>query len=393
MSFPTEESHYGRKRSSRLYLSPDLNLNRMHNAFKLKYPESKVQYKFYQRVFRKDFPNLFFCKPKTDTCNVCDKMNAQIKSSTPSTKTVLTNQLNLHQRKAEKTLALLSQDMNESQLPLSDTCSVSVDLQQVLFTPTLTHSSMFYSRQLSNYNFCVHVGDSGESYMCMWHEGLAGRGGNEIASCFLKVMTSGFTAKKKLTIWCDNCAGQNKNRMILMALIYLVTKGIFDEIDMKFLVSGHSYMPCDRDFGVIEKRRKVCRAMVPEELMEVVRLARRKKPFQVIEMKSDDFLDLAAAADQFLNTAKLQISKVSWIRVSSAGPSLIQTRNTFSDIDEWSSFQILRKGKNLHHIVDLQKFTTLIPTHKIKGEKKKDLLGMVKFMDTKYHEFYKNLCQ
>jgi hypothetical protein len=182
--------------------------------------------------------------------------------------------------------------------------------------------------------------------------------------------------------------------MMLMALIQLVTKGIFDEIDMKFLVSGHSYMPCDRDFGVIEKRRKVCRAMVPEELMEVVRLARRKKPFQVIQMKSDDFLDLAAAAGQFLNTAKLQISKVACIRVSSGGPTLIQTRNMmFSDIDEWSSFQIFRKGKNLHNIVDLQKFTALIPMQKIKGEKKKDLLGIIKFMDTKYHEFYKNLCQ
>jgi len=32
----------------------------------------------------------------------------------------------------------------------------------------------------------------------MWHEGIAGRGGNEIASCLLNAITSGMTTKKKI---------------------------------------------------------------------------------------------------------------------------------------------------------------------------------------------------
>lgn len=56
-------------------------------------------------------------------------------------------------------------------------------MQQVMFVPTLTHSDMFYTRQLSCYNFCVHICDKSESFMSMWHECQAGQDGNEIVSC------------------------------------------------------------------------------------------------------------------------------------------------------------------------------------------------------------------
>ncbi|GFQ90773.1 uncharacterized protein TNCT_234071 [Trichonephila clavata] len=141
------------------------------------------------------------------------------------------------------------------------TCTINMDMQPVIFTPTLTHSSMFYSRQLSN--LCIHNGDTSTSFICLWHEAMAGRGGNEVASCLLKVITSNLTPKRNLTVWCDNCAGPNKNRMVLMIMIYAVAKNILDCIEFKFLVSGHSYMPCDCDFGIIEKRKRVLQTYGP----------------------------------------------------------------------------------------------------------------------------------
>ncbi|KAJ4451207.1 hypothetical protein ANN_02667 [Periplaneta americana] len=49
---------------------------------------------------------------------------------------------------------------------------------------------------------------------------------------------------------------RHKNRMILMVLIYIIAKKHFDSVDLKFLVSEHPYMSCDREFGIIEKRKK-----------------------------------------------------------------------------------------------------------------------------------------
>ncbi|GFQ88589.1 uncharacterized protein TNCT_73131 [Trichonephila clavata] len=161
-------------------------------------------------------------------------------------------------------------------MPSSGTCTINMDMQHVIFTPTLTHSSMFYSRQLSNFNLFIHNGDTNTSFMCLWHEGMAGRGGNEVASCLLQVIPSNLTPKRNLTVWCDNCADQNKNRTVLMIMFYAVAKNILDCIEFKFLASGHSYMPRDRDFGIIEKRKRVCKPMVSEEIVEMIKEARQR---------------------------------------------------------------------------------------------------------------------
>lgn len=130
--------------------------------------------------------------------------------------------LELHNRKSQKAMPEMRHDHENSQLPSSSMCTISVDLQQVLSLPALTHCQTYYLRQLSCYNLCVYVGDNNKGFMFLWHEGITGRGGNEIASCILKAVTSKVTYKKRLTVWSDNCAGQNKNKMLLFLWIYLV---------------------------------------------------------------------------------------------------------------------------------------------------------------------------
>ena len=129
---------------------------------------------------------------------------------------------------------------------------------------------MFYRCQLSCYNFGVYVGDTMESYLCMWDESVAGRGGNEIPSCVLKVLNKGITNKKNLIVWSDNCGAQNKNRIIVFLFLFLVAHGMFQNIEQKFLVSGHSFLPCDSDFALIEKREAVTKAYVLNDLHKIV---------------------------------------------------------------------------------------------------------------------------
>ena len=94
----------------------------------------------------------------------------------------------------------------------------------------------------------------------------------------IKVLKSENVAlKQKLVVWSDNCIGQNKNRIILFLFIYLVANGFFEEIEHKFLLSGHSYLPCDRDFAQIEKRKKVTKNFVPADLENMIRQARHEK--------------------------------------------------------------------------------------------------------------------
>ncbi len=61
----------------------------------------------------------------------------------------------------------------------------------------------------------------------------------------------GYTSK--LVIHCDNCAGQNKNRYVIWFCSWLVETKQFDEVQLCFLVAGHTKNECDGAFSAVKK--------------------------------------------------------------------------------------------------------------------------------------------
>lgn len=388
-SIPRDMSHYSRQKTEREYLSPDLNIGRMHKAFLKKYPESQVTYKYYRQVFLKDFPNLSFRRPRSDTCRVCDKLQCEIQArNANSTKAKI--DLDVHHLKAEKARKFMKNDITVSQLPGSDYTTVSMDLEQVLFVPSLTHSDMFYMSQLSCYNLCVNLADLGISYMCLWDESRAGRGGNEISSCLLYILNNvNPNNKKKITVWSDNCASQNKNRMMVFIYVFLVSLGLYESIDHKFLVSGHSFLQCDRDFALIEKRKRACKPMVPADWHSIIESSTHTGKFRVVDMQR--FFNIQAASDSVLNLKAVQISKTTHIRIDARHPGMLLCKDSFSEILDFQKISILKKGKSIQ---DVQKITLEELPHEshISVNKKKHLEAMIPFMEKQEHkDFYSNL--
>ncbi|KAL2085066.1 hypothetical protein ACEWY4_020584 [Coilia grayii] len=58
------------------------------------------------------------------------------------------------------------------------------------------------------------------------------------------------------------------------------------------MVSGHSFLPCDRSFATLEKRRKVTTLYTPSDVVDMTLGARQQQPFNVLEMKCQDFRQL-----------------------------------------------------------------------------------------------------
>ena len=131
--------------------------------------------------------------------------------------------------------------------------------------------------------------------MFVWDEVTAARGSDEIASCIMKwlnVREAEGANFEVLRIFCDNCAGQNKNLfVILSALRILHAKKLF-RIEIVFMISGHSFLPCDRSFGVIEKRLRLSSLIhTTEDYVSAIKDAARPR-YEVIPMKREEFFDV-----------------------------------------------------------------------------------------------------
>ncbi|KAJ8882426.1 hypothetical protein PR048_014234 [Dryococelus australis] len=65
-----------------------------------------------------------------------------------------------------------------------------------------------------------------------------------------------------------------------------------DMLDHKFMVPDHSRMECDSDHVVVEKAKKYSMQISdPRDWAQLIRMAGKKKPFNVIELTQEDFCD------------------------------------------------------------------------------------------------------
>jgi len=111
---------------------------------------------------------------------------------------------------------------------------------------------------LWTYNLGIHNGKTGKACMHMHYEGIALRGSQEVGSCLLKNLREMNTDARQLILFSDSCGGQNRNINITCLLLYIVSRSEFSftQIDQKFMVPGHLYLPNDRDFGSVEPAKR-----------------------------------------------------------------------------------------------------------------------------------------
>jgi hypothetical protein len=216
-------------------------------------------------------------------------------------------------------------------------CVLTVDLQQVIFTPALTNSSSFYLRKLSNFNLGIHNSNDDSASMYLWTETTARRGSNEITSCLWDYLTSRFqplTANqdRELIVWFDRCVGQNNNFIVVNLLLMLVWNGYFTSVNQKLFITGHSYNQCDRDFGLIEKRQRKTTLLVPSDIEYIIREARDSNPFDIVWLPQHKFLDFKYMSTLVRRPATLKVTKSLWYQYTNTKRDHIASRANHSQV-------------------------------------------------------------
>lgn len=211
------------------------------------------------------------------------------------------------------------------------------------------------------YNIAVHDCGANKGHMMLWPETIAGRGADEIASCIYEYVKETNISSQKLVIYSDNCAGQNKNARIISLHVYLVGRNMFDEICHIFPITGHTMLPCDRDFGDIERKlRKLSAVYVPSDYVKCIQDSRKTNPFVVNEMTSADFISMDDMLKRLTmrktatNGEKVDFRNISQLRILKENPMILHYRHTHNADESWNSVSLAKRGRQLKGVYDFE---------------------------------------
>lgn len=221
---------------------------------------------------------------------LCDALHVKLENNKENADICkqVKRELELHHRRAEAAQKSLKDEVEHAKS--RDTYILSFDLQQALPVPDLTTGPAFHLRKAWVYNLGIHDCVKDKGFMYMWSEDIANRGSDEISSIIYKHIKDCGPFPRHLIVYTDNCGGQNKNWVLMSLWRQLVAEGLFDSVEHRFLVVGHTHLPSDRDFAIIEKyKKKMKSAYDPQDWYNAVKNCKRNNPFEVTFMKREEF--------------------------------------------------------------------------------------------------------
>lgn len=301
-ALPALPSHYSRKKSTKLYLPEHFknfsNLYRLYTKYCEERSENYLSEKLFTSMFKEY--NYAFHVPKKDKCLLCTK-----NENNPDLTT--NEQLQAHLLEKEATYRRFHIHQNQKR---DNTFVVSsFDLQKVLATPYGESMQLYYSRKYAVFNFTVYESGTQNGYCYIWGEADGKRGSCEIATClynYLKELDN--RGVNTLLLYCDNCTGQNKNKVIFsMFKHFLEQSKNLKVIQINYLLAGHTYMPVDSMHAVIEREVRKLIVWAPSQWPSFIESARKRpQPYKVSVLEHTDFINFQNLAESVFTQATLK---------------------------------------------------------------------------------------
>lgn len=192
--------------------------------------------------------------------------------------------------------------------------------------------------------------------MYLWSENVAHRGSEEVMSCVLKHFTINEPSSPGLIVFSDNCSGQNKNWNFIALWMMMVSEGFYESIEHRFPIPGHTRLPCDRDFGLIENHKKtVAQVYTPEGWAKLIQESNQKNPFRVTMMKREDFFCFEGITDYIVKKTKtdnkepIHFMKARCFKVTSEDQNIIHVKHAMNQ--EFKSVTITKGGRGPLHFL------------------------------------------
>ncbi|XP_046685019.1 uncharacterized protein LOC124370764 [Homalodisca vitripennis] len=210
--------------------------------------------------------NISFAKLGHEECERCEKYNLHKQDHGQIDELLCPecNEWKDHKKKYTEAREAYEKSIDKDNLDSyrpSGTVVYTMDLQKVIMLPHIEQfKEAVFSRRIVLFNESfVPVGEKPtmDPFACIWHEGISGRKKEDIASALNSFIMHKRDAKK-IHIWMDNCAAQNKNWALFSYLTGLVNSNDIEanEIVLNYLETGHTFMSADHFHHQVNKQIK-----------------------------------------------------------------------------------------------------------------------------------------
>ena len=254
-----------------------------------------------------------------------------------------------------------------------DEIILSADMMKVTLLPVLPLKVCIFSPRIIAYNetFAVVMPEARKdklarrelqeaaSVCVLWHEGETGRSCEDVAAAFFLYMSTACRNMKHVTVWADNCSGQNKNWTLCTALLQLVhaAENAIDKVTMKFFEPGHTSMAADAVHQTVSKKIRAKEKLEDfDDYTDVVNAAgvkslRMEPGRNMLELKDGVSRGKLKALQQESDRPYLADFKVIEVR---AGSELLYTKKQLNQ----TSFRAYDLMKNSFDVVDTPELVT-----------------------------------
>ncbi|XP_072015693.1 uncharacterized protein [Amphiura filiformis] len=253
-----------------------------------------MKYTSFKNVWLRLCPNIIRCKPATDLCWVCQQNQAivSMSSNLPENEKAerCRNQLN-HLAHVDEERELYRQMVKDAgavgettELKLtSDSASkkrgavkemhYSFDFAQQVHIPAnpLQPGPIYFltPRKCGIFGVCCEGVRQQVNYLV--DEGMcSGKGSNSVISYLHHFLNNYSLGEDSLTLHCDNCSGQNKNRYMLWYCMWRTLTKKHHSVTLNFMVSGHTKFAPDGNFGILKRRFARSTVECLDDMEEVV---------------------------------------------------------------------------------------------------------------------------
>jgi hypothetical protein len=252
----------------------------------------------FRKIWKLLIPSLQFMSPKSDLCETCELMKLDIQYITEHEKKLeITEKYLNHLNRAKQERDYYNDNIkcavedgkrnpNTSGFQIlfksfEGSAHIAYDWAQnvqVPYSPQQIGSIFFKSpRKVHLFGVCNtgnfphteqtnYIIDEAE----MPDDGKQGKGVNCTLSLVWHAILKYNCGEKKLVITCDNCVGQNKNNFSLFFYSWLIDRGLYEEIELNFMIPGHTKFICDSCFGLIKVLYRKSKVNTIDDIVSVV---------------------------------------------------------------------------------------------------------------------------